>query len=102
MKPGDTALIDRIAHRAVVLREESGAMENHIALYWALMHAQEIRTVHARITPLRLQDLLGADDKDFSRDVFGVHEHLLRGPEPALGNGFAPRFAEVKRKESLL
>jgi hypothetical protein len=102
MKPGDTALIDRIAHRAVMLREEHGAMENHVALYWALIHGQEIRTVHARIMPLRLLDLLGANDGNFAHDVFGIHEHLLRGPEPALGDCFVPRFADLKHEELAL
>jgi hypothetical protein len=95
MKQGDTALIDRIAHRAVTLREQHGAMENHIALYWALMHVREITTVHRNIVPLRLAELLGANDGNFAHDVFGIHDHLLRGPQPRLGDCFVPRFAEV-------
>lgn len=102
MKTGDMELIDRIAYRAVGLRRDHDAMENHVALYWALIHAQEIRTVHMHVVPLRLTDLFGAGDGDFAHDVFGIHRHLLRGPEPKLGDCFLPRFADVRAGELAL
>jgi hypothetical protein len=96
VKPGDLQLIDRIALRAAELRQQHGVLENHIMVYWALMHGQELRTVHHYIVPLRLKDMAGADDADLAHDVFGIHRHLLRGPKPKLSGCFMPRFADLR------
>jgi len=53
--------------------------------------AMDLHAVSATC-PLRLDDLLAADDRDFAHDVFGIRSHLDRGTG-LLGGGFRPRFA---------
>lgn len=54
--------------------------------------AMDLTAVHAR-TPLRLSELLEADDGNFGHDVFGIRRHLDRETRE-LGDHFTPRFAQ--------
>lgn len=45
--------------------------------------------------PMRLDDLLKADDFNFSHDVIGIREHYDRKREEFL-HGFRPRFLQRK------
>lgn len=42
--------------------------------------------------PLRLEDLLGADEFNFMHDVLGIYRHIDRDTG-ALKNSFSPRFS---------
>ncbi len=53
----------------------------------------DITACHANGCPLRLKDLLEADDFNFVHDVFGIHRHIDR-ETGQLGGFFRPRFAE--------
>ena len=51
----------------------------------------DISAVHAKC-PLRLHDLLAADDFNFTHDLGGIYRHLNRDTGE-LENCFVPRFA---------
>lgn len=56
-----------------------------------------ILTTHEKVVPLRLPELLDADDADFAHDVFGILRHLeprQPGVPPGLSQCFMPRYAE--------
>lgn len=50
-----------------------------------------VEAAHERI-PLRLQELLEADDANFAHDVFGIVRHWSLA-DSAMRNCFLPRFA---------
>ena len=49
-------------------------------------------------TPLRLEELLAADDVNFAHDVGGIARHLDH-ETLVLGDCFVPRFAAYKMTE---
>lgn len=57
----------------------------------------DITAVHANGNPLRLDDLLNADDFNFAHDVFGIRRHLNRN-NAQLEDFFSPRFSARTKK----
>jgi hypothetical protein len=53
----------------------------------------DISTVH-ETNPIRLTELLEADDFNFTHDVFGIQRNLNRSTKK-LENCFSPRFTKV-------
>lgn len=53
----------------------------------------DVMAVHHKIQPLRLADLLAADDLNFMHDITGINRHLDRD-NYKLSDGFSPRFSE--------
>jgi len=47
---------------------------------------------HANGTPLRLADLLNANEADFAHDIFGIRRHIDR-ETGRLNDCFRPRFS---------
>jgi len=84
----DSDVITQIAERAAALdRKHNGrhAMgKTH--------HRMNITACHANGNPLRLNDLLAADDFNFAHDVFGIDRHINR-LNGKLENFFSPRFS---------
>ena len=82
----DGPLIEHFAERASRLwaRFNGKTVDPH----WI---ASEVSLVHNHIVPLRLQELLDADDGNFAHDIVGIHCHLA-GDNPS--DGFKPRFAK--------
>jgi hypothetical protein len=87
----DTMLIHQIAERAS-------------ALYADLFHtkvdpafiASELAIVHREVIPLKLRDLLEADNVNFAHDIGGIHKHLFIGTRSIkLSDGFMPRFSKM-------
>lgn len=78
----DDEIIVRIAQRAVRLFN---------ANYQDTM--MDITCVHLNDTPLRLQDLLEADDFNFAHDINGIARHLNRTTGKCM-HCFLPRFAK--------
>ena len=78
-------VIDQIANRA--LNIAIGLRVNHKKQDFAM----DITAVHANGYPLRLNDLLKADEFNFIHDVFGIRNHLNR-ETGELENHFRPRF----------
>lgn len=88
--PGEYDLILQIASRAVRAARKAGV---EYRLQDATM---DINAVHSNGTPLRLEELLEADNFNFNHDVFGIRRHLDRSTGQ-LGNCFVPRFAKLER-----
>lgn len=53
----------------------------------------DILACHANGNPLRLDELLTADEFNFSHDVWGIRRHINRETEK-LGGCFSPRFSK--------
>lgn len=51
----------------------------------------DLTAVHLNTCPLRLADLLAADDFNFSHDVFGIHRNIDRNTGE-LRDCWSPRF----------
>lgn len=83
----DAQTIKRIVDRA---QEIAGSHIDRTSLSMDLM------ACHANGTPLRLADLLVADDFDFAHDVFGISRHIDRDDSSPTGGQmlhcFVPRF----------
>lgn len=63
----------------------------------------DITAVHCNGNPLRLDELLAADDNNFAHDVFGINRHLDRRDdrpegEPLLRDYFSPRYSDRKAR----
>lgn len=85
----DRELSRSIAQRAVKLAVDLlGSDEGRDTLSFHM----DIVAAHANGCPLRLSDLLAADDFNFAHDVFGISQHLNR-ETGKLGDFFRPRFA---------
>lgn len=50
------------------------------------------------VCPMRLEELLEADDENFAHDVFGIERHINR-ETGQLDNCFLPRFAKPEGYE---
>lgn len=85
-------IISEIADRIMVLSEKTGVQYSRMT---ALM---DLAACH-NSTPLRLRDLLNADDSNFAHDVWGIRRHMDR-ETGELGGCFLPRFArtDIDRK----
>jgi hypothetical protein len=92
----DFNLIHRIAERAVALYRHLDAIEPRNERFAETGIVHELFTVHEQIIPLRLADMLAADDGNFAHDIAGIHQHLRDGKKPYLADGFCPRFAKVE------
>ncbi len=77
----DTEVIVAIAKRAVELLNAD-----------YIDTLMDITAVHANDTPLRLNDLLNADDFNFMHDINGIASHLKRNTGKCM-RGFLPRFS---------
>jgi len=58
----------------------------------------DITACHANGCPLRLQELLDADDFNFAHDIAGIYQHINRGTGK-LEFCFLPRFAMPKTQQ---
>lgn len=89
----DAGIIKAISERAVEV-----AFKYRPDSEFDFMSCQmDITATHANGNPLRLLDLLEADDFNFGHDVFGIERHLDRNTGKLM-HGFSPRF--LKRGEA--
>jgi len=77
----------KIAKRAKAMAEE---MNTHYPYLDILM---DIDACHSNGCPLRLADLLEADDVNFAHDIFGIRAHISR-ITGELKDCFVPRYAK--------
>lgn len=85
----DAAIIHDIIDRAAGFAASVGdRMDNDQRRYLTM----DVTACHANGCPLKLRDLLGADDLDFVHDVFGIRNHINRSTGQ-LENCFLPRYA---------
>lgn len=80
-------LINKIAWRALRLAKEKAQREIDL-----MDLEMDLTATHAS-NPLRLDDLLNADEFNFVHDVWGIREHLNRRTGK-LENYFVPRFSK--------
>lgn len=85
----DGKLIEQIADRAVGLETKINGGTGRAP---KLHHQMNVSACHANGNPLRLADLLAADDFNFAHDVFGIDRHICRHTGKLL-NHFSPRFS---------
>jgi len=74
-----------IARRAVAKAKDLGIQ------YDQMTAVMDIDACHSNGNPLRLQELLEADDLNFFHDVFGIRKHIDR-TTGKLGDCFVPRY----------
>lgn len=79
-------IVKAIARRALVAAAKAG-LPSHVEL------EMDIVAAHCNGCPLRLADLLAADDCDFNHDIFGIRRHLDRKTGRLTGC-FVPRFRQ--------
>lgn len=82
----DSIKIRQIADRAMKLSKELGVDRDKLSL------TMDMTACHLNGNPLRLDDLINADDFNFCHDVFGIERHMDRGTGRLL-NCFRPRFS---------
>ncbi|MBO0715719.1 MAG: hypothetical protein J2P55_00080 [Rhizobiales bacterium] len=92
----EARLIQQIADRAADLFERLGITTASQEHFIRTATAAEVHIVHSEIVPLRLQELLDADDSNFAHDIGGIHRHLEIGKKSTLTAGFCPRFARMQ------
>ena len=84
----DAKIIRKIATRACSLEAAHGGRARSL-MDWQM----DVIATHANGNPLRLADLLEADDFNFMHDVFGICRHLDRSSGKLTGF-FSPRFSQ--------
>jgi hypothetical protein len=86
----EALLISKIARRAVRLAKK------YEVDYDFMTANMDITACHANGCPLRLGELLNADDGNFGHDVFGIRRHIDR-ETGKMTSCFLPRFYNSKR-----
>ena len=83
----EARIISRIAQRAVAMAASAG-------IAYSFMDADmDLTACHCNGNPLRLEELLHADEFNFSHDVFGIRRHLNR-ETGKLEDCFSPRYSQ--------
>lgn len=82
----DGALIHKIGVRAVKRALELGAEIDLLDM------TMDISACHLS-NPLKLQELLDADNSNFCHDVFGIRKEVNRNTGELM-NGFSPRYSK--------
>ena len=88
-RTAEMTLIGKIADRAVMLYAKHDVRVERLDTFL------DVAAVHQKIQPLRLADLLAADDLNFIHDITGIDRHLDRD-NYRLNDGFSPRFSQRK------
>ena len=83
----DMVLEAQIAKRAVSKAKELGIQ------YDQMTAVMDIGACHSNGNPLRLKELLVADDFNFGHDVFGIRANINR-KTGQLQNCFVPRYSK--------
>ena len=82
----DFEVIHQIAKRASIMAQLNGFR------YDVLGASMDIMACHNNGCPLKLQELLNADDGNFAHDVFGIRANINR-KTGKIENCFLPRYA---------
>jgi len=75
-----------IAKRAIAMTTEHGIS------YTYMDTVMDVDACHSNGNPLKLQELLEADDFNFAHDIFGIRQHIDR-TTGKLQNCFVPRYS---------
>jgi hypothetical protein len=79
-------IIEKIAARAVEMAGKLGVP------YTMMTATMDLTACHLNGNPLKLADLLAADDSNFAHDVFGIRRHINR-QTGKLEGFFRPRYS---------
>jgi len=82
----DMKLEAKIAKRAVVMAKQFNIK------YDQMTAVMDIDACHNNGNPLKLKELLDADNFNFGHDVFGIRQHINR-TTGQLENCFVPRYS---------
>lgn len=91
LKTDEQPIVLKIVDRAYAMAQKHAAgkpMGERDKQDWRM----DIIAVHNGDCPLRLQDMLDADDFNFAHDIFGIARHLNR-TTMKLEDHFLPRFS---------
>jgi hypothetical protein len=80
-------LQSKIADRAIKMARTIGIKIDKITM------VMDIDACHSNGCPLKLEELLKADDYNFGHDVFGIRRHMNR-ETGKLENCFLPRYSK--------
>lgn len=83
----ETILISAIAQRAHYIARNSGIVYDIINI------SMDVEATHCNGNPLKLAELLEADELNFCHDIFGIAEHLNRDTG-TLEDCFSPRYSK--------
>lgn len=83
----DRALIFDLADRAALVAKKHGRKR-----FDKMNIIMDLTACHANGNPLKLKELLDADDFSFIHDVFGIERHINRNTG-RLENCFSPRYS---------
>lgn len=85
----DYNVIEQIVERALLQEEQSGSglVSDRTTM------TMDLIACHANGCPLKLQDMLKADDLNFAHDVYGIRDHIDRRTGK-MTRHFLPRFAK--------
>ena len=89
---GERELIEKIADRAWRIDRTYNGRDARTKQH----HRMNVTACHVNGNPLRLEDLLAADDFNFAHDVFGIDRHICRDTGKRT-NCFRPRFSRAER-----
>ena len=82
----DGGIILEIVDRAEALYRRHRIRDDRMTIH------MDISATHANGCPLKLQELLDADDFNFAHDILGIRKHICR-TTGKLQNCFLPRFS---------
>lgn len=82
----EASTIQKIVERAEIIAADLGTTINRMSL------TMDLTACHANGTPLKLDELFGADRFNFVHDVWGVMRHIDRSTGK-LTDRFLPRYA---------
>ena len=85
MNKNDYLTIGKIADRAMAMYKSYGIKLDRLSLLMDIEFTNEVN-------PMRLDDLLAADDGNFGHDISGILLHFNRTTK-VLDNGFSPRYS---------
>lgn len=89
--PEERGLIRAIAKRACEVQAAAGYPLPQMEV------EMDLAALHASSQPLRLADLLAADDFNLIHDIIGIRLHLNRNTGQLDGH-FLPRYADTERQ----
>lgn len=92
VSPSERKIIAKIAARAVRMAKKDDVP------YEQLGAVMDITACHANGNPLRLQELLDADDVNFAHDVYGIRRFMDRTNGKLL-NHFSPRYSAITYRD---
>lgn len=94
----ETTALDRDVIECIITRAERDIEDYHNFVNSRTNAIMDITATHLNGCPLKLRDLLRADDFNFKHDIIGIHNHINRRTGK-LEDFFLPRTAQLEKKK---